>query len=417
MKETRILEYKSEITNSFLKTVSAFSNFCAGKIIFGIEDDGKVIGVDNPDQKCLDIENKINDAISPKPDYSLSINRQNNVITLDVSEGRYKPYLYKGKAYRRSDTASIEVDQVELKRLTLEGNNLYFESLPNEDNDMTFAELEKKLIEQLGITEVNDDTLRTLGFYTKDGRLNNAASLLSDKNSFPGIDIARFGKSIDEILDRESFVHMSVITQYDNAVMAYRRYYQYEQIKGVKREIIEKIPEKAFREVIANALVHRTWDVNANIRISMFEDRIEVSSPGGLPSGISEDEYLNGSISMLRNPVLGNIFFRLHYIEMFGTGIKRIVDAYQTCQIKPRFEIKDNSITVILPILTATASVTSDGDKVLDLLNGGMRYSSSEIAEKLGWSKDKAVRVMNVLIEAGYAQKYGTGRGTKYLKG
>ncbi len=416
MKETRTLEYKSEITNSFLKTVSAFSNFCTGKIMFGIADDGKSVGVDNPDQKCLDIENKINDAISPKPEYSLSINRQNNVITLDVSEGRYKPYLYKGKAYRRIDTASIEVDQVELKRLTLEGNNLYFESLPNDDNDMTFSKLEEKLIDQLGITEVNDDTLRTLGFYTKDGRLNNAASLLSDNNVFPGIDMARFGKSIDEILDRESFIHMSVIAQYDNAVMTYRRYYQYEQIKGVKRETIEKIPEKAFREVVANALVHRTWDVNANIRISMFEDRIEVSSPGGLPSGISEEEYLNGSISMLRNPVLGNVFFRLHYIEMFGTGIKRIVDAYKNCQTKPCFEIKDNSITVILPTLTATAEVTSDGNKVLDLLGGGIRYSSSEIAEKLGWSKDKAVRVLNVLADAGYVTKYGAGRGTKYFK-
>ncbi len=81
MKETKTLEYKAEITNSFLKTVSAFSNFCTGQIMFGIADDGTVIGVDNPDQKCLDIENKINDSISPKPDYSLSINRRNNVIT------------------------------------------------------------------------------------------------------------------------------------------------------------------------------------------------------------------------------------------------------------------------------------------------------------------------------------------------
>ncbi|XME01649.1 ATP-binding protein [Lachnospiraceae bacterium C1.1] len=415
MKETKTLEYKAEITNSFLKTVSAFSNFCTGQIMFGVADDGKVIGVDNPDQKCLDIENRINDSISPKPDYSLSINRRNNVITLDVSEGQYKPYLYKGKAYRRSDTASIEVDQVELKRLTLEGNNLYYESLPNDD-DMTFAELENKLVEQLGITEVNNDTLRTLGFYTKGGRLNNAASLLSDKNSFPGIDIARFGNSIDEILDRETFNHMSVIAQYDNAVTMYQRYYQYEQIKGAKRELIEKIPEKAFREAVANALVHRTWDINASIRISMFDDRIEVASPGGLPRGISEEEYLSGSISMLRNPVLGNVFFRLHYIEMFGTGIKRIVDAYKTCTIQPQFEIKDNSITVILPTLSANASVSKDGNKVLELLNGEMRYSSSEIAEKLSWSKDKAVRILNVLVEAGYVKKFGKGRGTKYFK-
>ena len=149
----------------------------------------------------------------------------------------------------------------------------------------------------------------------------------------------------------------------------------------------------------------------------MFEDRIEISSPGGLPSGISEDEYLNGNISTLRNPVLGNIFFRLHYIEMFGTGIKRIVDAYKTCQIKPRFEIKENSITVILPVLSATVSVTSDGKRALELLNGEMRYSSSEIAEKLNWSKDKTIRILNVLVEAGYVRKTGTGRGTKYYRG
>ncbi|SFR89048.1 ATP-binding protein [[Clostridium] aminophilum] len=416
MKETRTLEYKSEVTNSFLKTVSAFSNFGTGKILFGVADDGAILGINDPEQKCLDIENKINDSISPKPDYALSINRLNNVITLEVNEGRYKPYFYKGKAYRRSDTASVEVDQIELKRLTLEGNNLYFESLANDAKDITFDELEKSLIDKLGVTEVNDDTLRTLGLYTKEGRLNNAASLLADKNDFSGIDVARFGNSIDEILDRESFIHMSVITQYDKALAMYRRYYQYEQIKGADRVLIEKVPEKAFREAVANALVHRTWDINANIRISMYDDRIEIASPGGLPSGISEDEYLHGNISTLRNPVLGNIFFRLHYIEMFGTGIKRIVDAYKDCPIKPRFEIKDNSITVTLPVLSATMSVTSDENKLIELLNREMRYSSSEIAEKLNWSKDKTVRNLNNLMDAGYVIKYGTGRGTKYSK-
>lgn len=415
MKETRILEYKSDLTNSFLKTVSAFSNFGTGKILFGIADDGTIIGMEAPDQKCLDIENKINDSISPKPEYFLSINRSNKVITLEVKEGKYKPYLYKGKAYRRSDTASVEVDQIELKRLTLEGENLYFEALSNDD-PMTFSALEKKLIEKLGIASFSNDTLRTLGLYTKDGQFNNAASLLSDANHFPGIDVARFGNSNDEILDRERFENISVLTQYDEAIEIYRRYYQYEQITGVDRIVIEKIPEKAFRETVANALVHRTWDTNANIRISMFEDRIEVSSPGGLPSGISEDEYLNGSISMLRNPTLGNVFFRLHYIEMFGTGIKRIIEAYKNYQMKPQFKIQDNSITVVLPTLASTASVTTDGSKVLELLSGGMRYSSNEIAAAINWSKDKTIRVLNVLVEAGYAVKYGNGRGTKYSK-
>lgn len=416
MKETRTLEYKSDLTNSFLKTVSAYSNFGSGKIMFGIADDGTIIGMDNPDQQCLDIENKINDSISPKPDYSLSINRLNNVITLEVAEGKYKPYFYKGKAYRRSDTSSVEVDHVELKRLTLEGNNLYFESLIGNDQNLNFSELERNLIEKLGITTCSNDTLRTLGLYTNDGHLNNAACLLADNNAFPGIDIARFGNSIDEILDRERLINISILTQYDKAITIYRRYYQYEQITGIDRITIEKIPEKAFREAVANALVHRTWDINANIRILLFDNRIEISSPGGLPSGISENEYLNGNISTLRNPILGNVFFRLHYIEMFGTGIKRIMEAYKNYQNKPQFEIKDNSITVTLPILSSITSVTTDENKVLEVLRVGMRYSSSELAAIVNWSKDKIIRTLNVLVAEGYVTKYGTGRSTKYSK-
>ena len=84
--------------------------------------------------------------------------------------------------------------------------------------------------------------------------------------------------------------------------------------------------------------------------------------------------------------------------------------------MKPQFKIQDNSITVVLPTLASTASVTTDGSKVLELLSGGMRYSSNEIAAAINWSKDKTIRVLNVLVEAGYAVKYGNGRGTKYSK-
>ena len=130
MKENRHLEFKSEITNTFLKTVSAFANFGYGEIWFGIDDNGNVNGINNPEEVCLDIENRINDSISPRPDFELSVDYKHNIVKLMVREGAYKPYLYKGKAYRRSDTASIEVDQLELKRLVLAGSHLYFEELP-----------------------------------------------------------------------------------------------------------------------------------------------------------------------------------------------------------------------------------------------------------------------------------------------
>ena len=121
MRENQKLEFKSDITNTFLKTVSAFANYGGGEIIFGISDDGVTVGVNNLDQTCLDIENKINDSISPKPNFTFNINRKKNTITLSVKEGSLKPYLYKAKAYKRNGTSTIEVDRIELNRLILKG--------------------------------------------------------------------------------------------------------------------------------------------------------------------------------------------------------------------------------------------------------------------------------------------------------
>ena len=111
-RESSILEYKEDITNTFLRTVSAFANYQDGKIIFGVRDDGTVKGIPQAVQKCLDIENKINDSISPQPDYTLKINEKNQTIILTVRKGDNPPYLYKNKAYRRSDSASLEVDRL-----------------------------------------------------------------------------------------------------------------------------------------------------------------------------------------------------------------------------------------------------------------------------------------------------------------
>ena len=109
MKENRKLEYKENVTNTFLKTVSAFANYDGGTIIFGVDDNGKVVGLEDLDQQCLEIENRINDSIKPKLDYSISTNNSEKTISLDVESGIHKPYLYKSKAYKRNDTATVEV--------------------------------------------------------------------------------------------------------------------------------------------------------------------------------------------------------------------------------------------------------------------------------------------------------------------
>ena len=416
MKESRELELKSTITNTFLKTVSAFSNYNTGKIIFSVDDNGKIIGLENIEELCLDLENKINDNISPKPDFKFIKDTKKNIITLIVEEGLNKPYLYKGKAYKRNDTSTVEVDKIELNRLTLLGLNQYYEELKARNQDLEFKVLKKELKEKLSLKNFSKDVLKTLNLYDNKNAYNNAAELFADKNSFSGIDIAKFGKSIDEILDRNLFINISVILQYQKALEVFNRYYKYEQILGSERIEKKLIPEKAFREVIANALIHRTWDVNSNVRISMYEDKIEVSSPGGLPSGISKKEYLNGQISQLRNPILANIFFRLKYIEMFGTGIRRINESYKNFTVKPNFEIFENSIKITLPIIKTELFLTTDERVIMDILEKGNILSSSEILEKVEFKKDKLNRILKNLIQKNYIDVIGNGRGTKYLK-
>lgn len=413
MKENKQLEFKSDITNTFLKTVSAFANYNGGKIIFGFEDDGEVVGLNNPVQACLDIENKINDTIRPQPQYELSVQDVEKTVTLMVEPGAHKPYTYKSKAYRRNDTATIEVDELELSRLILQGKNINYENLTAADQNLRFRILEARAKSEIGIRSLNKDVLKTLNLYNDENGYNHAAELLADINHFPGIDIARFGDSISVILKRVTFENESILSELENAVEVYRDFYQYEEIDGMSRKKVERIPEEAFREAIANALIHRTWDVNAQIRVLMFEDRIEISSPGGLPSGLSEAEYLKGNVSILRNPILGNVFYRLHIVEILGTGILRIRESYQNSAKKPSFEIYDNSLTVILPVVR-DAEMSEDESMVYGTLSKNIPKSISEIMPELPFGRSKTASILKSLAEKNYVTILGKGKSTRY---
>ncbi len=413
MKETKNLEFKSDITNTFLKTVSAFANYSGGQIKFGVADNGDIIGLNDPLQSCLDIENKINDSIRPQPQYELSVQNSDKTVTLTVLSGSNKPYTYKSKAYRRNDTATIEVDELELTRLILEGKNINFEELPADRQDLSFKTLEKISKKEIGIASLNKDVLKTLNLYSDPEGYKHVAELLADENSFPGIDIARFGDSISVILKRATLEHQSILDELDKAVEIYRDNYQFEEIKGMYRNKVEKVPEEAFRETIANALIHRTWDVNAHIRVMMFDDRIEVSSPGGLTSGLSKEEYLKGNVSILRNPILGNIFYRLHIVEILGTGIVRIKEAYKDSNKKPTFEIFENSINVILPVITHE-DISEDEEVVIKALSKTFPRSTADICEEVPFGKSKTTTLLKKLVDKKYVTVIGNGRGTKY---
>ena len=415
MRETRIVEFKETITDTFLKTVSAFSNYDGGTILFGVDDDGNIKGLPDVKQACLDIENKINDSITPQPDYTLEIQNNDQTIKLTVKSGLQKPYLYKSKAYKRNDTTTIEVDTLEFSRLVLDGKNIRFEELPCKDQELSFEILHRKLKETVRIENFDKDTLKTLNLYDDVNGFNNAAGILADKNHFPGIDIVKFGENISIIQKRSTFENVSVLEVYEKAIEVFRDYYQYEVIQGADRKKMEKIPEAAFREAIANALIHRVWDVDSQIRVSMFDDRIEIVSPGGLPSGITEEEYLAGKLSVLRNRNLANVFYRLGFVEIFGTGITRIKQLYAEGLIKPDFEVSENAIKIVLPIFEKNADLTEDEIVIYKLLSKTMLKPISEVAPYVPFGKSKTTKLLKEMCQKGVITVEGKGKGTKYI--
>ncbi|MCC8163536.1 MAG: putative DNA binding domain-containing protein [Lachnospiraceae bacterium] len=414
MRETRTTEFKETITNTFLKTVSAFSNYDGGEIFFGIDDAGNIKGLSDARQACLDIENKINDSITPQPDYTLELQNNDRTIKLTVKSGMQKPYLYKSKAYKRNDTATIEVDTLELSRLILDGKNIRFEELPCDDQELTFDVLNQKLKESIQIETFNQDTLKTLNLYNSTGGYNNAAGILADSNHFPGIDIVKFGENISVIQKRATFDHVSALTVYEKTLEVFRDYYQYEEIQGADRKKIEIIPEAAFREAIANALIHRVWDVESQIRVSMFDDRIEIISPGGLPAGITEEEYLSGKLSVLRNRNLANVFYRLGFVEIFGTGILRIKQLYEEGVKHPEFEVSENTIKIALPVFEKDLNLSEDERMVYQILSKTVLKSIGEIAPCVPFGKSKTTQLLKDMEKKGVVKIEGRGRGTKY---
>lgn len=413
MRETATLEFKQQLSKSYLKTVSAYANYGTGKIIFGIADDGTPVGLADPQDTCLRIEHAINDSIDPVPRFELSIEEDTRTVTLTVHEGPDKPYLSSGRAYRRTDTSTVEVSRLEYGRLVLTGEHVSFDALVAKEQNLAFGHLEKELASKLGLKPLDQNSLISLELMAPSGEYCNAAALLADSNHFPGIDIARFGGSINIIHSRHTFERTSVLEQMQRTLEVFDTYYAYEEIVGFERITKTLVPREAFREAIANALVHRCWDVRANIKVGMFADRIEITSPGGLPAGITEELYLAGGPSVARNPILANVFFRLGHIERFGTGIPRILDEYAHETVSPSFALRDSSITVMLPV-TVLENVTLDEEAILAVLAKGSALTRSQISEKTQLSKSKAIRTLNALVEKGLVTKVGEGRSVRY---
>ncbi len=417
--ESKTVELKEKYTKSLLRTVSAFSNYHDGTIYIGINDQGDVVGFSRVNEEKISIENSINSMITPKPFFDINVLEidNKNVLEIVVSKGDNGPYYYQNTAYMRNDTSTIPVDGTNLTRLILNSKNLTYDQLNVSQTELSFNYLKDKLSLVLNIKDTNKAVLTTLGLYNGKS-YNNGALLLSDDGSISQsfVDIARFKLDIHNFIDRKRFEHQSLLQYFDQTMSYFQAHYPpYQTIEGIQRTTKEQIPLIAFREALANAIIHRDYLLSSGVQISMFENRIEIVSPGGLPEGMDEDQYYRGLTSVSRNPIIANVFFRLNLIEQFGTGIKRIIDSYKHYKIKPSFDIQKSLIRIILPVSNFDYSKLEKKEAIILYLHAYPKSSRQSIEDAISIEKSTLIRRLNELDELGIVSKIGNGPSTVYF--
>lgn len=356
--ESETIELKEIVTEKIKKEIVAFANSDGGIIYVGISDNGEIVGVDSPDETIQQISNMVRDSI--KPDVSMFINYETkktdrgNIVEVKVQRGTGRPYYLTAKGLRpegvyvRMGTCSVPSTDTAIRNMIKETDGISYEQGRSLEQTLSFFKAEEQFNKK-GM-EFGDAKLRSLRLMSYDGVYNNCAHILSDQCTHT-MKLARFsGITKSEFRDRREYFG-SVFSQMEEA---YRYIDMNNNIRssfdGLYRVDSRDYPEDALREALLNAIVHRDYSVNSPTLISIFDDRIEFLSIGGLYGGISMNDIFMG-VSACRNPVLANVFYRLELIEAYGCGIQKIMDAYRNSTKKPEILTGDNSFKIVLPNL------------------------------------------------------------------
>lgn len=412
MQEDLHTEFKEMVSDRIARAAVAFSNTEGGTIYVGITDEGKVVGVEDTDDTSIRCAQILNDNVRPDIMMTSSISHAKiegkDVVKIDVSEGPEKPYYLREKGlkaegvYIRRGTTNIPVSEETLKVMLHRPRSRSYESTISLRQNLTF-DFTKMVFAKNGL-ELGPENMKALRM-TDNGRFTNLAFMLSDQFDVP-VKAALFQDEFkDSFLDRAEFSG-SVLEQFDG-IMRFITGHNTKRsvIEGIDRKDTTAYPIIAVREAVLNALVHRDYSMQGTILISMYPDKLTISSPGGL-NEIYSIEDLKTGISSTRNPGLANIFYRLGYIEAYGTGIPRIMKQYLH-KAEPMIKVSDALFFITLPSLLS-------GPDRLDSLLSEKEYITRSDLEEIGYSRAPAVQELNLLMEQGRIEKIGGGRSTRY---
>ena len=440
--ESETVELKEVIVDDIKKEIIAFANCDGGKLYIGVRDDGVVVGLDDPDGVSLQISNMVRDAI--KPDVTMFLHYKTikedgkDIVVVDVQRGTDCPYYLAKKGMRpegvyvRQGYSSVPATDTAIRRMIKETDGDRFEAMRCLNQELTFEAAKK----EFALREVafGPQQMRTLKLIDQDNLYSNLGLLLSDQ-CVHTIKVAVFqGTDQTVFKDRREFA--GSLMQQMNEV------YDFIDFRNQTRATIEKLyridvrdyPEIAVREALLNLLVHRDYSFSASALISIYADRIEFVSIGGLMPGIDLEDIMVG-ISICRNQDLANVVYRLHLIEAYGTGMGKIMKAYEGMKKKPSIETTKNAFKIILPNINAKyetekvsapraesiASSTAETEKNLSNEEKVLEYARShgvitrnDVIALLEVSTSTASRVIRKMVKSNLLKQNGKARNTNY---
>lgn len=430
---------------SWCKSVSAFANTLGGLLIFGISNEGEVVGLENPSGDSEKISEIIKSKLDPIPEFKLKFHKEDEkiLIILEVFQGEETPYYYSGdgslEAYIRVGNESVKASSTELKRLVLRGKNTTYDSQISgyKVEDYAFAKLRERYKKWTG-NSFEEKDLVSFGLANEQGHLTNAGALIADEspirysrlfctrwnglNKSGGVidafDEAEYDGSLISLIDNgEAFIKR-------NAKMMWKK-------TANSREEMPEYVERSYHEALINALVHRDYLVNGSeVHIDIYDDRMEIYSPGGMPDGsiIQERDPLTVP-STRRNPVLADVFNRLGFMERKGSGFSKIINGYEFQKNfdeskRPKFRSDRYQFTVIMPNLNyGTNDANSDANDadfgadskknkklLIDNIKKRPTITQNELAEILSLSRRTVQRIIKELMNENKIKRVGSNR-------
>lgn len=434
--ETETVELKAIVLDDIKKEIIAFANCDGGIIYVGVADDGTVLGVDNADECALQISNMVRDSI--KPDVTMFIHYktvdQNGkvIVVVSIQRGTNRPYYLAKKGLRpegvyvRQGYSSVPATDTAIRQMIKETDGDSFEDMRSMNQELTF-EVTKREFEARKVA-FGQPQMQTLKIVSTDGIYTNLGLLLSEQ--CPHTIKAAVFEGTDQNIFKDRREFSGSLMQQLNEVYDYIDFHNQTHATFQKLLRIDSrdYPEVAVREALLNSLVHRDYSFRASTLISIYVDRIEFVSIGGLLPGLELDDLTMG-VSVCRNPHLANVFYRLQLIEAYGTGMKKIMGAYGEAPMQPKIMATNNAFKIILPNVNAmpkTAEtpkvgkekivpvLNSNEEKILQFLTEKQTITRKETQILLGASAATAGRILKKMVESGQLVRLGGSRTMHY---